>query len=258
MLPYLEKRSSRDFDAFRFFNTAGAPLPREAAQRIEEVMDCAMQQVYGASDGGVPTMGTVADPRDKRLTTVGRVLPGRVCEIRDSGGHVLPAGQSGEVCWTTPDKSYGYLNDIEASKAVFDDRGFYKSGDLGVFDDQGYLRIVGRIKDMILRGGRNISPRLIEESLESHPSVHEVAVAAMPHAELGEQACVFVVLKENATLDFEMMISFLDQQGVAKWQWPERLEIMKELPKSAGAKISKKALTEFVTSKMRTEASSCP
>jgi non-ribosomal peptide synthetase component E (peptide arylation enzyme) len=136
------------------------------------------------------------------------VVPGRVCEIRDSGGKPLPAGETGEVCWTTPDKSFGYLNDIDAAKAVFDDRGLYKSGDLGVFDDDGYLRIVGRIKDMILRGGRNISPRLIEES------VHEVAVAAMPHAELGEQACAFVVLKEGASLDFETMIFFLDRQGV--------------------------------------------
>jgi non-ribosomal peptide synthetase component E (peptide arylation enzyme) len=254
MLPYLEKRSSKDFEAFRFFNTAGAPLPREAAKQIEDVMDCAMQQVYGASDGGVPSMGAVRDPRDKRLTTVGKVLPGRVCEIRDPGGHVLPAGQAGEVCWTTPDKSFGYLNDMQASRAVFDARGFYRSGDLGVFDNEGYLRIVGRIKDMILRGGRNISPRLIEETLESHPSVREVAVAAMPHAELGEQACAFVVLKENASLDFDAMISFFDRQGVARWQWPERLEIMAELPKSAGAKISKKALTEFITSKIRAEA----
>jgi non-ribosomal peptide synthetase component E (peptide arylation enzyme) len=256
MLPHLEERTSRDFERFRFFNTAGAPLPREAAKKVEEVMDCAMQQVYGASDGGVPTMGNVKDPREKRLTTVGRVVPGRVCEIRDSSGKPLPAGETGEVCWTTPDKSFGYLNDIDAARAVFDDRGFYKSGDLGVFDDDGYLRIVGRIKDMILRGGRNISPRLIEESLEGHPSVHEVAVAAMPHAELGEQACAFVVLKEGAALDFETMISFLDRQGVAKWQWPERLEILKELPKSAGAKISKKGLTEIVTRKIRAEIGS--
>jgi non-ribosomal peptide synthetase component E (peptide arylation enzyme) len=256
MLPYLEDRCSRDFETFRFFNTAGAPLPRDAAKKVEEVMGCAMQQVYGASDGGVPTMGNVKDPQEKRLTTVGRVVPGRVCEIRDSAGNALPAGETGEVCWTTPDKSFGYLNDIDAAKAVFDDRGFYKSGDLGVFDDDGYLRIVGRIKDMILRGGRNISPRLIEESLEGHTSVHEVAVAAMPHPELGEQACAFVVLKEGASLDFDTMISFLDRQGVAKWQWPERLEILKELPKSAGAKISKKVLTDFVTRKIRTEIGS--
>lgn len=254
MLPCLKECRRDDFRSFRFFNTAGAPLPYEAAQEVEQLMGCAIQQVYGASDGGVPTMGSVEDRQNKRLSTVGRVVSGRVCEIRDNEGRVLPAGETGEVCWTTPDKSFGYLNDLAASKAVFDSRGFYKSGDLGVFDDEGYLRIVGRIKDMILRGGRNVSPRLIEEALEAHPAVAEVAVAAMPHTELGEQACAFVVLKSGMSLDFQMMLEFLEQRGVAKWQRPERLELLDELPKSAGAKISKRALSELVTRKLKEEA----
>jgi non-ribosomal peptide synthetase component E (peptide arylation enzyme) len=253
MLPALEAQPQARFTRFRCFNNAGAPLPYEVARRIEELMGCQVQCVYGSTDGGVPCMTCVDDPPDKRMRTVGRVLPGRACELRDGFGQPVAAGEAGEICWRSPDKSFGYLNDLEAARAVFDERGFYRSGDLARIDAEGYVSIVGRVKDMILRGGRNISPRLIEDLLIAHPAVREVAVAAMPHPSLGEQACAFVVLAPGHSLGFEQAVEFLAAQSIAKYQLPERLEILDELPRSAGGKIAKNKLTELVTAKLVAE-----
>jgi non-ribosomal peptide synthetase component E (peptide arylation enzyme) len=253
LTPSLAKRSAEDFARFRCFNNAGAPLPEDVAAEIERLMGCRIQTVYGSTDGGVCCMTSIDDPAQKRRQTVGRVLPGRRCELRDPQGMPVAAGEVGEICWQSPDKSFGYLNDLEASKKVFDEQGFYHSGDLGSMDSEGYVRIVGRLKDMILRGGRNISPRLIEDHLVAHPAVREVAVAAMPHAALGEQACAFVTLAHGQRLDFESMIAFLRERNISVWQLPERLEVMDELPRSVGGKIAKNKLTEWITAKIRKE-----
>jgi non-ribosomal peptide synthetase component E (peptide arylation enzyme) len=188
---------------------------------------------------------------------VGRVVSGCECEIRDADGKPLPAGQPGEVVWRGADKSWGYLGDDDETAATFTRDGFYKSGDVGVFDEDGYLRIVGRIKDMILRGGRNISPRTIEDLLIQHPAVVEVAVAAMPDPTLGERACAFVMLRPGARLAFEEMVAFLKEQEIAIWQLPERLEIVSDFPRGAGGKIVKKQLTAMVTEKLEAEKQSC-
>ncbi|MHC0054652.1 AMP-binding protein [Actibacterium sp. D379-3] len=254
MLPGLEKRSSDDFSSFRAFTNAGAPLAYDTAAKIEALMGCRVQTIYGATDGGTPTMTRLTDPDDKRLGTVGKVMPGQECDLRDSAGVPVPLGEVGEVYWRGPDKSWGYLGDEAATEAAFTQDNFYKSGDLGQFDPDGYLRIVGRVRDMILRGGRNISPRTVEELMVKHPAILEVAVAAMPDPELGERACAFAVLRSGGALSFDDMIGFLKQHNLAVWQLPERLELMAELPKSTGGKIKKDELTRHVTEKLRAEA----
>jgi non-ribosomal peptide synthetase component E (peptide arylation enzyme) len=254
MLPDLERRSPEDFASFTRFNNAGAPLPYETGKKIEKLMGCRIQVVYGSTDGGVPCITSIDDPQDKRLRTVGRRLELREVELWDAEGRQVQAGEAGEVVWRSPDKSFGYLNDPEAVRATFTSDGFYRSGDLGHFDEDGYLSIVGRVKDMILRGGRNISPRLIEETLTRHAAVLEVAVAAMPDPVMGERACAFIVLSERATLTFEEVIAFLKEEKISAWQLPERLEILAELPKSAGMKVEKRKLTEMVAEKLKAEA----
>jgi acyl-CoA synthetase (AMP-forming)/AMP-acid ligase II len=156
--------------------------------------------------------------------------------------------------WRTADKSYGYLNDPEATAVAFTKDRFYRTGDLGVLDEDGYLRIVGRVKDMIIRGGRNISPRLIEEMVFRHPGVADVAVAGFPDRVLGERACAFVVLRRGASLSFDELIQFLRGEHMPTWQMPERLELMEELPKSAGGKIMKNKLREMIAAKVQAEA----
>jgi non-ribosomal peptide synthetase component E (peptide arylation enzyme) len=253
MVPALMKRTPREFVALRVFANAGAPLPFETAKNIEALMHCRIQTVYGATDGGTPTMTRLTDPDDKRLGTVGREMPGFECELRDLSGNPAGAGDSGEIYWRGPDKSWGYLADEEATAKAFTRDNFYISGDLGVFDADGYLKIIGRVRDMILRGGRNISPITVEEQLIRHPAVLEVAVAAMPDPELGERACAFVVLKSNATLTFDEAISFLRECHLAVWQLPERLEVLHELPRSTGGKVAKAQLTAQVTQKLQQE-----
>jgi non-ribosomal peptide synthetase component E (peptide arylation enzyme) len=253
MVPGLMQRTPGDFTSLRAFANAGAPLPFETAKNIETLMGCRIQTVYGATDGGTPTMTHISDPEDQRLRTVGRVVPGFECELRDPRGEQARAAESGEIYWRGPDKSWGYLADEEATAKAFTPDNFYISGDLGAFDGAGYLKIIGRVRDMILRGGRNISPITVEEQLIKHPSVLEVAVAAMPDPELGERACAFVVLKANASLTFDEEISFLQQCHLAVWQLPERIEVMDDLPRSTGGKVAKAQLTALVTRKLQQE-----
>lgn len=253
MIPGLEQHKPEDFDAFKVFTNAGAPLTFDTARKIEQLMGCRIQTLYGATDAGTAIMTTIEDPADKRLTRAGRVVPGFECYLWDANGQRVPEGEPGEVVWRGPSKSWGYLGDENATRNAFTAEGFFKSGDLGQFDEQGYLRIVGRIKDMILRGGRNVSPRTSEEPLMTHPAVLEAAVAAMPDPVLGERACAFVMLRPGMTLDFEEMIAFLTEHKLAIWQLPERLEIVQDMPRSTGAKIAKARLTELVTNKLKAE-----
>ena len=253
MLPLLETHKPAEFAGFRVFNNAGAPLPAEVARQIEERMNCMVLGLYGATDGGTVSSTTVKDAQHKRLSTVGRPFEGREVKLVDAKGVAVAPGESGEIHYRTPDKSYGYMNDPQATAAAFTPEGFYRSGDLGKFDEEGYLQIIGRVKDMILRGARNVSPRLIEETMIEHPAILEVAVAAMPDRVLGERACAFVVLKQGRKLDLDELIAFMKERKVSTWQLPERLEVLDELPKSAGGKVAKNQLTQLVTEKLAKE-----
>jgi non-ribosomal peptide synthetase component E (peptide arylation enzyme) len=253
LLPTFRSRPRDDFHNLRVITKAGAPLPYDAAREVEELTGAVIQSIYGATDAGTPTLTTADDPREKRLGTVGRIVPGCECEIRDSDGNALPAGTVGEVAWRGADKSWGYLGADDQTRSVFTQDHFYKSGDLGQFDEDGYLKIVGRIKDMILRGGRNVSPLLIEEALIKHADVQDVAVAAMPDPVLGERACAFVIARPGVGLELAGLLDFLRGEGLATWQLPERLELMQELPRSAGGKTLKRELTALVTEKLKAE-----
>ena len=253
LLPTFRSRPRDDFHSLRVITNAGAPLPYDAAREVEELTGAVIQSIYGATDAGTPTLTTADDPREKRLGTVGRIVRGCECEIRDSDGNALPAGTVGEVTWRGADKSWGYLGADDQTRSVFTQDHFYKSGDLGQFDEDGYLKIVGRIKDMILRGGRNVSPLVIEEALIKHTDVQDVAVAAMPDPVLGERACAFVIARPGAGLELAGLLEFLRGEGLATWQLPERLEIMQEFPRSAGGKTLKRELTALVTEKLKAE-----
>lgn len=254
MLPAIKAAPRGAFDAFRCFTNAGAPLPPEVGRQVEEHMGCKIFVIYGATDGGVASSTDLDDTQEQRLTTVGRAQ--EECELRlvDEAGEPVPPGQPGEIQWRCADKSYGYLNDKEATTVAFTQDRFYRTGDLGSLDECGRLRIVGRVKDMIIRGGRNISPRLIEEMVMRHPQVMEVSVASYPDAVLGERACAFVVLQAGATMTLTSLVEFLRGEHMPIWQMPERLELLEELPKSAGGKVIKNKLREYVVARLQDEA----
>lgn len=253
MVPELEKHKPEDFPHFRLSYNSGAPLPYDTGLKVEKLMGCVIQSMYGSTDGGVPTVTAAKDPQEKRLRTVGKVVPGCECELWGPDEKPVAKGEPGEVVWRGADKCYGYMGDDEQTAKHFTKDHFYKSGDLGQFDEDGYLRITGRVKDMILRGGRNISPLTIEQQLIKHPSVVDVAVTSMPDPVLGERACAFVVLKQGAKLGFEEAVEFLKTQHLAVWQLPERLEYIDDFPRGPGGKTLKSKLTQIVTEKLKAE-----
>lgn len=235
---------SRDLSAFTRFNNAGAPLPPLVAEEIERRMGCRVQNVYGTTDGGVPTMTTIGDPDWARWNTVGKVCDGEEIELRAPDGTVVAPGTTGEVFWRGANKTWGYLNQPDYDDANWDGKGWYRSGDLGSFQD-GYLRIVGRAKDMILRGGMNIFPFEVETVLIKHPAVAAVAIIPVPDDRLGERACAVVVpTGEPPTLND--LTNFLDAQGLAKFKFPEQLVLVAELPTNPGGKVDKGQLQQLV------------
>lgn len=233
-----------DLGAFERFNNAGAPLPEKVARELEQRMGCRVQSVYGATDGGVPVMTAVDDPDEKRWRTVGAVCPGAEVRLVGPDGADVPAGGSGEVCWRGPSKSYGYFNQPDYDAAAFDEDGYFHSGDVGQFDEAGYLSIVGRTKDMILRGGTNIFPAEVEDLLGRHPGVAEVAVVGVPDERLGERACAVVVAARGAEPTLAELCQHLRELQLATVKLPERLIMVDSLPVNAGGKVDKATLRE--------------
>lgn len=234
-----------DLSHFTRFNNAGAPLPQSTARDLESRMGCRVQTIYGATDGGVSAITSIDDPDELRHTTVGSVCPGVEVVLLGADGNPVPPGDAGELCWRGPNKSYGYLNEPDYDRQAWDDQGFFHSGDVGEFDDRGYLRIVGRIKDMILRGGTNIFPREVEELLLEHPDVAGVAIVGIPDERLGERACAAVVPALGSHPRLDDLCSFLLDRQLAKAKLPERFIVLDELPTNAGGKVDKALLRDI-------------
>lgn len=241
--------ASTSFASLRTISNGGAPLSEVHARQAEAVFGCRVHTMYGTTDAGVPTMMDTDDPQDKRATTVGRVVDGNELRTVDDANEPTAPGTPGEVVWRGAHKVLGYMNDEAATRSAFDADGWYHSGDLGLLDDDCYLRIVGRQKDMILRGGQNIFPGEIEEILATHPKVDNVAVVAMPDEVLGERACAFVICTDPTDpLSFDEMIECLHAANLVKYKRPERLVIVDEFPVSAGGKVQKAVLRTLVSS----------
>lgn len=243
---------SRDLSRFDRFNNAGAPLPAPVAAELEERMGCRIQSIYGATDGGVPVMVSIDDPQDKRHTTVGRVCDGMELVLMAADGSRAPEGEVGEICWRGASKSYGYLNQPDYDQAAWDADGFFHSGDLGELDEHGYLRVVGRSKDMILRGGTNIFPAEIESLLLQHPAVAGVAVVGVPDERLGERACAVVVPAGDARPELKELCAFLLERELAKYKLPEELLLLETLPTNAGGKVDKGSLRALAVERLST------
>ena len=177
-------------------------------------------------------------------------------KLLDEEGQEVPSGEIGEVVVRGAVATSGYFRDPETTTQVWGEEpdGWFRMGDLGKFDAQGNLYVVGRKKDMIIRGGQNIIPGEVENMLIAHPKILNVAIVAMPDPVMGEKACAYVIPKPGQDFTFEEMISFLKEKKIAPYKLPERLETVARFPMSGdGQKIIKKALSEDVTSKLRVE-----
>lgn len=245
-------RKNYDLSSLRLFNCSGSPLSPVLARAVEEEFGCPIVQTYGSMDSGGMTLHSIDDDSRVRLFTVGKPADGNEVKLVNEHGEEVPEGKEGEILVKGPTLVSGYYKDPGATKTVWTDEGWYRTGDLGRFDEGGNLIIVGRKKDVIIRGGQNIYPVEIENLLLTHPKIANVAIVKMPDPLMGEKACAYVVLKEGQEFTFDEMVTFLKRQGIAAYKLPERMEIIDTMPMVAeGQKVDTKQLEKDIEEKIR-------
>jgi fatty-acyl-CoA synthase len=226
---------------------AGSPCPIEIMRRVATEMHCSeMTIAYGQTESSpVITMSSAEDSLDLRCTTVGRALPETEVKIVDpSTCATLPPGHSGELCTRGYLVMKGYDNDPAATAAAIDRDGWLHTGDLAVMGEDGFFRITGRLKDMILRGGENIYPREIEEFLYGHPKIAEVQVVGLPHERLGETVLAWIRLKPGASATAHEIRQFCRGQ-IAYFKVPESIRFVETFPATVTGKIQKFRIREM-------------
>ncbi len=233
---------------------AGAPCPIEIMRRV--TTDLHMPEVtiaYGMTETSpVSFQSHTDDPLELRVATTGRVHPHVEAKIIDDDGATVPVGQRGELCTRGYAVMQGYWDDPEQTRAAIDADRWMHSGDLAEFDDAGYCRIVGRVKDMVIRGGENIYPREVEEYLFRHPAVQEVQVFGVADAKLGEQLCAWIVRKSGAHCTEEDIKAFCDEQ-IAHYKIPRYVRFKDSLPMTVTGKPQKFIMQEEMLAELQGE-----
>jgi acyl-CoA synthetase (AMP-forming)/AMP-acid ligase II len=244
---YLEQQrrhpEARLFPAIRATMTGAAPAPPGLHYDLErELGGIGALACYGLTEAPFLTVSAVGDPGEKRAATVGHPIAGATLRIVTLGGVVAAPGEEGEVRARGPQICGGYL-DTRRNDDAFDDDGWFRTGDLGRLDEDGYLVITGRVKDIIIRKGENIAAKEVEDVLYGHPAVAEVAVVGLPDSELGERCCAVVVARQDVPAPTLAGIAdFCRAAGLANQKIPERLALVAELPRNASGKVLKHAL----------------
>jgi cyclohexanecarboxylate-CoA ligase len=235
-----------DVSSLRLFSCGGADvdpaLVRDAAARL----GCVAKRVYGSSEFPTVTTTGPGDPPARRVDGEGRPIGAAEIRLVDDDGRDVPAGTEGEILARGPDCFLGYRDPTLDAEAFTPD-GWFRTGDLGVLDDGGFLRISGRRKDIIIRKGENVSAREVEELLASHPAIAEVAVVGVPDPDAGEIACAAIRLRRGATRpSLADLGAHLLAQGLSKRKLPERMAVVEEFPRTASGKVQKRALREML------------
>jgi cyclohexanecarboxylate-CoA ligase len=240
--------ASRDtLTTLRTFSCGGAPIPRALIRRAEDKYGFLVSAIYGSSEALVNSAINAVDPVDKRHATDGKVIPGVEARLIDPDTSApRKPGEEGELQVRTPALFAGYYKDPARTRDVCSADGWYSTGDLCLLDSDNYVSVVGRKKDMIIRGGANISARELEELLFRHPKVANVACVAMPDPVLVERVCAFVICQPGEALEFDEMIAFLKDQRISPWKLPERLELREAFPMTPSGKIQKYQLREEI------------
>lgn len=242
-ITYSPDQPRTDTSSLRTFVCGGADVPPALIRDAGDALGVRAVRLYGSTE--IPTVtGSAAEaPLELRATTDGRAIADAGVRIVGDDGQDVPVGETGLVVARGAEAMLGYLGWPEQP---FDDEGWLDTGDLGRMDANGYVQIVGRRKDIILRGGENISAKEVEDLLYGHPGIADVAVVAVPDPRLTERACAVVVPRPGVTVDLAGLVAFLETKAIARQKFPELLEIVDELPKTPTGKVQKFRLRQLV------------
>jgi cyclohexanecarboxylate-CoA ligase len=244
--------NARAVSSLRLFGLGGTRVTADDIHTAQDCLGCWAKRTYGSTEMPTLTTGPRSDEHDRVATSDGVIIGPSEIRIVDDEGTDVPTGAAGEIWCRGPELFVGYV-DRELNDAAFAAGGWYRTGDIGWLDLDGFLTVTGRKKDVIIRGGENISPQEIEEILLTLDAIEDIAVVAMPDPHMGERACAFVV-PTGASFDFEMMVNALKARGVASFKIPERLELRRDLPRTAVGKIRKDVLRDEIRGLLATES----
>lgn len=238
LLNLLEKQPA-DLSALRFFLCGGTTIPKKVARECQQ-RGIKLLSVYGSTESSPHAVVNLDDPLSRFMHTDGYAAAGVEIKVVDDARKTLPLGCEGEEASRGPNVFMGYFDEPELTARALDEEGWYYSGDLCCMDEAGYIKITGRKKDIIVRGGENISSREVEDILLQHPKIHDACVVAMPDERLGERSCAYVVLKApHHSLSLEEVVAFFSRKRVAKYKYPEHIVVIEKLPRTASGKIQK-------------------
>lgn len=238
------EESGKKVPTLRTFLCAGAPIPGPLVEQARSVLGTKIVSAWGMTENGAVTLIEINDPDERAFTTDGLPLPGVELKVVNDDGVTLPAGEAGKLYVRSCSNFGGYLKRAHLNGT--DAEGWFDTGDLARLDAQGYVRITGRSKDVIIRGGENIPVVEIESLLYRHPAIAMAAIVAYPDERLGERACAVVVLKPGQSLDLPGLVEYLKSQKIAMQYIPEKLEIRETMPATPSGKIQKFKLREIL------------
>jgi acyl-CoA synthetase (AMP-forming)/AMP-acid ligase II len=243
-LAYQRDQDQPIFPHIRNFPGGGAPKPPQLVYDMREAFDAPVLSGYGLTEAPILTMAAEADTDDELAASEGKPMPGVELRLVKVDGGVAAQGEEGEVRAKAPQLMKGYL-DSSLDADAFDEDGYFRTGDLGRLDERGNLIITGRLKDIIIRKGENVSAKEVEDMMYSHPSIADVGVIGVPDAERGEMVVAVVQLAPDAEpLTLPALTTFLREAGLMVQKLPERLEIVELLPRNPAGKILKQNLKD--------------
>ena len=249
LLNLLEKQPA-DLSALRFFLCGGTTIPKKVARECQQ-RGIKLLSVYGSTESSPHAVVNLDDPLSRFMHTDGYAAAGVEIKVVDDARKTLPPGCEGEEASRGPNVFMGYFDEPELTARALDEEGWYYSGDLCRMDEAGYIKITGRKKDIIVRGGENISSREVEDILLQHPKIHDACVVAMPDERLGERSCAYVVLKApHHSLSLEDVVAFFSRKRVAKYKYPEHIVVIEKLPRTASGKIQKFLLRKDILQRL--------
>ena len=244
---------SADLSSLRIVQSGGERVPYDPAHEFERRTGAKILQFYGSNEAGCVCGTTMEDDTRHRLGTAGRIFPEMHVRLFDDDGNDTTATGTGRSACKGPGITPGYYGNDDANKKLFREDGWMYLGDIVQIDDDGYLSVVGRTADFIIRGGHNISAPAVEEELLAHPAVAMAAVVGMPDELVGERVCAYVVGKDGAAVTLDELTSFLASRGVSKTMWPERVVQVDELPQGSGGKVGKADLRADIARRLAAE-----